>query len=187
MSRPRCEIAVSECSTSTSSWRHTEAIGRDHRPAGLVALTVRTGPGDHLHLAGREEPHRGVLPAAGAEVELAEEPARREPAHLDVGRDADAQVVRVAALAARRLLAPEVVVPDHLERAGERGFVVPAVVQQPGARLVRELVRWDEVAPTDLGRDRSPSRGRARRRPARSRTSPRAVRRRGTRRWASCS
>ena len=40
----------------------------------LVALAVGRGPGGHLDLAGGQHPHAGVLPAAGAVVELAQHP-----------------------------------------------------------------------------------------------------------------
>ena len=164
--------------------RDAELLGDDHRPARLVALAVRRGAGDDLHLAGGEHAHRGRLPTTGRVLERREHAARREAAHLDVAREADAEVLRGSGGPPLGLLGAHVLVADHLEGAVERGLVVTRVEHQAGRRGVRELVGRDEVAPPDLGRiDRRPC-GRARRSRARSRTSLPGGPRRGTRRSA---
>ena len=82
-----------------------EPLGHDLRPGRVVALAVRGRPGEHLDRPGRQAADRGRLPAAGDVLERAEDARRREAAHLDVGREADAELLRVAALAPLGLLA----------------------------------------------------------------------------------
>ena len=141
---------MSEWSTSTSSGWDAEPVGDDHRPRCLVALTVRRRARDHLHLRGRHHADRGRFPAAGRVVERGEHPARRQAAHLDVGRDPDAEMAGGAggpALSpARRGPRP----PSRSRAPGERRLVVAAVEHEPGRRRVRELVGRDVVAPADL-------------------------------------
>ena len=113
-----------------------------------MALAVRGRPGQHLNRPGRQAADRGRLPAAGDVLERAEDARRGEAAHLDVGREADAELLRVAALAPLRLLAPEALVVEHLERAVERRVVVARVDLEPGRERRREL--GDEVLPAEL-------------------------------------
>ena len=100
-------MAVSPCSTSTSSsptpsWSATICAQRR-----LVALAVRRRAGHDLHRPGRQEADRRRVPAARAVADRAEDAARARAAHLDVRREADAELLRVAALAPRRLLGAE--------------------------------------------------------------------------------
>ena len=143
-------MAVSECRTSTSSGSIPSRSAVDLRPRRLVALAVGRRPGDHLDGAGGQDPHGGGLPAAGPEVERGQDPAGGEAAHLDVGGDADAEVLGVPRVPAALLLRPDVVVTDQLERPVERGRVVAGVVGEAGDRLVGELVGRDVVAAPDL-------------------------------------
>src|SRR6266536_6222887 len=91
-----------------------ERVGRDLRPRGLVALPVGGRPGDHDHLAGRQAADRGRLPAAGPEVRRGEAPRRGAAARLDVGRQADAELPRVAAPPPLGLLAAQALVVGEL-------------------------------------------------------------------------
>ena len=70
----------------------------------------------------------------------------------DLGEAADADAHELAAGALLRLLHPQVVVADHVERLLERGRVIARVVRPAGRRLVRELLRLDEVLHPQLGR-----------------------------------
>ena len=74
----------------------------------------------------------------------------REAAHLDVGREADPELLRVAALAPLGLLCPQRLVVDDCERLVERCFVVARVDREPGGNRRRELL--DEVLPAQLDR-----------------------------------
>ena len=177
---------VSPCSTSISSTLVAEPVGDDLRPRRLVPLAVRRRAGQRLHRPGREAADRRRVPAARAVADRAEDLRRREPAHLDVRREADAEPLRVAALARRsaaRAASPRS--RRMLERAVERRVVVARVDRQPGGDRRRELA--DEVQPPQLDRIHARACARARRPHARSRTSPPAAPRRGTHRSASCS
>ena len=139
--------------------QHLDVLERDAEPVGddlaerrLVALAVRGGAGDDLDLAGGQHPHARVLPAAGAVVERAEHPGRRQAAHLGERRDADAELDRVAGLAALLLLGPQLVVPEHLLGPRGRGLVVAGVVLHAGDRGERELVVLDPVLLADRER-----------------------------------
>ena len=94
--------------------RHAEPVGDDLAERRLVALAVGARAGDDLDLAGGEHPHARVLPAAGAVVEAAQHPARRQAAHLGEGRDADAELHPVSAVAPLLLLRAQRVVAEGL-------------------------------------------------------------------------
>ena len=79
-----------------------ELVGDDHRPRRLVALAVRRGAGDDLHLGRRQHPHRRRLPAAGRVVQRGEHPRRGQAAHLEVRRHADAEALGGAVDVLRR-------------------------------------------------------------------------------------
>ena len=62
--------------------------------------------------------------------------------------EADADQLAFGAL----LLAAEVGIAELLQREVHGRLVVARVVLEPGGRLVRELVRLDEVLPPEVGR-----------------------------------
>ena len=129
-----------------------ELVGHDHRPRRLVALAVGGGAGDHLDLAGRQDPDGGRLPAAGGVVERGQRPARRQAAHLHVRGEADAEVLgarpRPGAGAARPAA--------RRSRPARAPWPAPARsrrCRRPGRRpSCTGTARADEVAPPDLGR-----------------------------------
>ena len=94
-----------------------EPVGHDHRPGGLVALAVRRGAGDDLHLVGRQRPAPWPLPAAGRVVERGRAPATA-PGRTSRSRTRRRCRGRLVAAgdAAALLLGPHAVVADHLER-----------------------------------------------------------------------
>ena len=92
-----------------------------------------------------------MLPTAGAEVELSEDAARCQAAHLHVGQS-DSEVLRLAARPTCGLFGANGVVADEFEGAVEGGGVVAAVVEQAGRRLEGEFLGSNEVAATDLDR-----------------------------------
>ena len=94
----------------------------------------------------------GVLPAAGAVAELAEDPRRREAAHLGERRDADAELDRVVAVAAPLLLGAQLVVAEELLGPGRRRLVVAGVVGHPRHGREGELLVLDPVLLADLER-----------------------------------
>ena len=151
-----------------------QLVGHDHRPRRLVALPVGGGAGDHLDLAGRQDPDRGRLPPPGGVVERGQGPAGGQAAHLHVRGQADAQVLAAPRVPAPALLGPQIVVADQLERFGQCRLVVAAVVDQAADRVVRELVgrRRSCAGGSRPGRRRPPWPGR--RWNARWRRSPRA-------------
>jgi hypothetical protein len=76
---------------------HAELVGDDLRPCGLVALTVRRRSRHDLHGSERLETDRRGVPAADGVADRTEDARRREPAHLVVRRESDADLLRVAA------------------------------------------------------------------------------------------
>ena len=123
--------------------RDPEPVGDDLRERRHVALPVRRGADQDLDGPGREAADRGGVPAAGAVADRAEDPRRSEAAHLDVGRQTDADLLRVAASAPLGLVATEPVVVDELERLVERGVEVAGVDLEPGRDRLGKL--GDEV------------------------------------------
>ena len=89
---------------------------------------------------------RRRLPAAGGVANRAEDARRCEAAHLVVGREADADLLHVAPVAARLLLRLELVEAEVLEELVERGVVVAVVDRQPRGERGREL-RDEVLAP----------------------------------------
>ena len=87
-----------------------------------------------------------VLPAARGVADRAEDPRRREAAHLVVGREADAELLHVAAVARASLLGLELVEVEVLEQLVERGVVVAGVDRQARGDRGREL-RDEVLAP----------------------------------------
>ena len=133
-----------------------------------------------------EHPDRRVLPAAGAVVEAAEHPGRREAAHLGERGDPDAELDRVVRLAPLLLLGAQLVVPEDLLGLGGGRLVVAGVVLQAGDRGERELLVLDPVLLADLERVDAELGGELVHDPLDARRWPRAGRRRGRRRSRSC-
>ena len=75
-------------------------------------------------------------------AELLEQSARR---HLRVHRDADAELLHVAALAPLRLVAPQLLVPRDARRLVEGFDVIRRVVVGAGDGRERELLGTQEV------------------------------------------
>ena len=115
-----------------------------------MALPVRGGPDQYLHRPGRKEADRGRIPAAGAVANRTENARGREAAHLEIGREADAELFGVASFPPLSLLTPNVVVVEDLECGIEVCVVVAGVDGEPGDDRRRELAQ--EVQPTDLDR-----------------------------------
>jgi hypothetical protein len=70
----------------------------------------------------------------------------------DLGERREPDPEQASLLSRGRLLAPQLVVAELLERELHRLRVVAGVVDEPGRRLVRELLRLDEVVEPELGR-----------------------------------
>ena len=128
-----------------------ELVGDDLRPRRLVALAVRRRAGHDLHRAERLEADRRAVPAADGIADRAEDARRREAAHLVVRREADADLLRVAARAARRP-GPFLIASRSSSSSGrvERRVVVARVDRQARRHRVRELL--DEVLAAKLDR-----------------------------------
>ena len=142
--------------------RAAEAIRDDLRERRLVSLAVRRGADERLHGSGREAANRRRVPAARAVPDRAEDPRGCEPAHLVVGREADPELLHVAAGTPLRLLAAQRIVVQYLERAVEIRSVVAGVDREAGGDRRGELL--DEVAPPQLDRvDVEPARERVHR------------------------
>ena len=78
--------------------------GDDLRERRLVTLAVRRRPSHDLDGAEWLKANCRRIPAANGITDRAEDARRREPAHLVVGRETDADLLRVAALASHRLV-----------------------------------------------------------------------------------
>ena len=127
-----------------------ELIGDDLRDGRLVTLAVRRRPDQDLHGSGRKEANRRSVPAAGAVADRAEDAGRSETAHLEIGREADPELLRVATLAAPGLFLAHRVVVEQLERRVEVRVVVARVDGEPRRDRLRELAQ--EVQPANLDR-----------------------------------
>ena len=111
---------------------------------------MRRRPAHHLHLVGRQHSDGGRFPTTGRVVQRGEHTAGREPAHLEVRRDAHTEVRGGPRGPTALLLGATLLVAAQLERLVERPLVVAAVVGQPGHCGVRELRGLDHVAAPDL-------------------------------------
>ena len=123
----------------------SELIRDDLAPRRLVALPVRRRARHHLDLAGRQHPDGRMLPTARAVRQRAEDPRRRQAAHLGERRHPDAELHGIAVFAALGLLAPQPVVVEQLPRLGGGGLVVAGVVGQPRDGVEGELLVGDPV------------------------------------------
>ncbi len=112
-----------------------------------MALPVAVGAGEDLDRAGRVDPHLGGFPQAHAGPERAHRLARRDPAGLDIGREADA--AQLAVPFGLALALGEALMVGELERLLERRLIVAGVVVHDHRRLVRK--KLDEVLPPQLG------------------------------------
>src|SRR5262249_59865783 len=76
--------------------RDAQPFGYDLREGGLVALTVLVTAGENFDRAGWIDAHLRRLPQPDAAAERADRLARRNPAGLDIGGEADAAQLVVA-------------------------------------------------------------------------------------------
>ena len=136
---------------------HQVGVARDHldvveRDAGQVAGDH--GPRRAVPLAVGRRAREDDGPTVGAHLDLGELGlAGRGPGgDLDVGRDPDAELHRVAGLTPPGLLGPQRVVAGGRQGPVERARVVAAVVGGAGLGGVGEGVSGDQVAPPHLGR-----------------------------------
>ena len=146
-----------------------ELLGDDLRERRLVALALRLDAQLQHGLAGRVDAELGAVVHAQAGDLVLGAVAGAD----DLGERREADADQPALRTGLGLLAAKVGVPELLEREVHGRLVVARVVLEPGRRLVRELLRLDEVLPPEVRRvDR-----RARRPPsargARSGTRPR--------------
>ena len=82
---------MSPWKTLTSSGSTPELGGDDLGEGGLLALAVRRGADEDVHLAARVEAEDGAPPQPALEPDRAGHLRGSEAAHLDVGRQSDAQ------------------------------------------------------------------------------------------------
>ena len=136
-------------------------MGDDLGVGRLVALALRLGAHGDDDLAGQVDLDVGRLPHRGAPAlaDGADPLGGRDAADLDVGRQADAEVL--AARAGLGLPGRHIRVADGREGLVQRRLVVARVDvdllavdgrAQAGRVVVRELVRRDEVPAAELGR-----------------------------------
>src|SRR3989454_1720430 len=129
--------------------RDAENVCRDLGVCRLVTLAVGRAANDHRGFAGEmdvddrhspeRDPHRGLR-----------RHRRPQATDLDIGGQADAEVL--ALLALLRLLTPQPLVIDHLQRPVEGDAVVARIVsktEEGGERLVLDA---NEILSPDLGR-----------------------------------
>ena len=162
--------------------RDAEPFGDDLGERGLVTLAVLVTAGEDFDRAGRIDPHLGQFPEPDAAAERADRLARRNPAGLDIGRDADAaQLVMAGGFA---LALAEAVVVGDLQRLLQRGVIVAGIVVHDHGRLVRKCL--DEVLLAQIGGIHAHLARADLRSTARPRRSPPDARRRGRRRPARC-
>ncbi len=128
--------------------QHLDAVGIDAQrsaticdhvvswpwPCGVEPLTTWTMPVGSIRTVAASQPPAPKLSEA-------EHPAGRQAAHLDVGGDADAEVLGLPRVPPALLLGPQVVVADQLQRPVQRGRVVARVVGQARDRLRRGTCR----------------------------------------------
>src|SRR4029453_15057981 len=127
-----------------------ELVGDDLRERRLLALTVRRRADEHVHLAGRMKSYDRAFPEPSLESDRPRNLWRPEAADLDVGRDADAEILALPSPCL--LLGAKRVVVDVLQRFVEGTLIVPAVVLEASDNVVTIAERWDQIAPADLHR-----------------------------------
>src|SRR5215831_1514789 len=116
--------------------------------ATFFALAVLVTAGENFDRAGGIDAHLRRLPQPDAAAERADRLARRNPAGLDIGGEADAaQLVVAGGLALALAEAPVV---GDLQRLFERGVIIAGVVGHDHRRLMRD--RLDEILPAQIGR-----------------------------------
>ena len=128
--------------------REAELLGDDLGERRLVALALRLDADPGEDLAGRVDPDlTRVEHLQSEDVEVV-----RRPGPDDLGERADADAHELAAGPLLGLLPAEVVIADRVEGELERPRIVAGVVIPAGGRVVRELLRLDEVLHPQLGR-----------------------------------
>ena len=118
--------------------RHSQTVGHDHRPGGVVAGPDRRGAGGGQHGAVAAESHLAVLAPA-------------EAGDLHVGGYADAHLDRVSGLAASLLFGPEARIIGGGKRTVQGALVVATVHGGAGGGGVREGIGRQQVGPPHLG------------------------------------
>ena len=120
-----------------------ELLSDDLRERRFVALALRLDAELEHRLAGRMDAELGAVvhPQAGDVV------LRAVPGAHDLGEGGEADADQLAFGACLLLLAPELGIAELLQREVHGRLVVARVVLEPGGRLVRELLRLDEVLP----------------------------------------
>src|SRR5439155_11882850 len=118
-----------------------QLLGQDLGVGGLVPLPLRLGPEPRDRLAGGMDPDL----AAVEHLEPEDVEVLGRPVADDLGEARDPDAHELAAPALVRLLASQLRVADALHGLAERPRVVAAVVLPAERRLVRELLRLDEV------------------------------------------
>src|SRR5574341_479591 len=123
---------------------HAELFRNDLREGSEVALSLRAVAGADIHLTARLDLHAGAF-------------VRTDAGGLDKRNDRDTDMLALGAQAQLFLLYESLVI-NHLERFLKNGFVISAIKNQLGERLVndhvviRERLRRDEILPADFKR-----------------------------------
>ena len=130
--------------------RQAQLVGSDLRECRLVSLTVRVRSREDRHLPGRVHAHGRALVQARLRAERAGHLRRRQPAGLDVRGETNPEIPTGLSQAILFLAKRGVV--EHPQRLVERGLVIARVVHDGDRRLVRELLRRNEVPPAQLDR-----------------------------------
>src|SRR5207249_11732493 len=127
--------------------RDAQLLSDDPGEGRLVPLSLALDTKLEDRLAGGMDAQlrRVEHPQAGDVVVL----PRPGPHHLSETRDPDAH--QLALLPFFRLLLAKLVITDLVEREAQRLLVLAAVVLEAGRRLVRELVRLDEILDAQVG------------------------------------
>ena len=124
------------------------SIGIPSLERGLVPLPVAVRAREHRHAPGRVHTHRSRFVQAGARPQCAHQRGRRDAARLDIRGDPEAAELPARL---RRLLAlgePRII--DRLKSEIESRGIVADIVLEGHRRLVRELVRLDQILAPDL-------------------------------------
>ncbi len=134
---------------------HVDVVGRD---ADLLGDDLRERRLVALALALHRQPYDGLAGRVHAQLAAVGHP---EPQDVHVlagtgadglGEERDADPHQLAALALLGLLAPQLVVPGHVEADVEGALVLAGVVDPAGLGGVGELVGLDEVLPAQRDR-----------------------------------
>ena len=113
-----------------------------------MALAVVVGADQHRHVASDVDPHRRTFEDAGARAERLHDARWRQAAGFDIGAKPDA--AQLAAPLGGFLAFGEAAPVGDLQRLGETGLRVTAVVINDHRRLVGILRRVDHVPAADF-------------------------------------